>query len=140
MPRTLALDVGTRRIGVAVSDPGGVVAQPLAVIEREGWETDRKRIATIVRDQDVDLIVVGYPLTLSMERGRQAELVDRFVARLRTAIPVTVVTWDERLTTAAAERVLLAADLRRAHRRRVRDAVAAAVLLQGYLDRRRASL
>ena len=138
MSRTLALDVGERRIGVAVSDPTGVVAQPLLVIERRGWEPDLARIRELVRAHEVHRIVVGYPFTLRKERGTQAQRVDRFIARLRQAVVVDVLPYDERLTTAAAERVLLAGDVRRARRRAVRDAVAAALLLQGYLDRERA--
>jgi putative Holliday junction resolvase len=135
--RTLALDVGERRIGVAVSDPGGLVAQPLLVIERKGWEVDLRRITAIVQTQCVGEVVVGYPLTLSGHVGPQAQRVDRFIARLRNALSVEVVPWDERFTTAAAERALLEGDVRRHRRRRVRDALAAALLLQGYLDRRR---
>lgn len=138
MSRTLALDVGERRIGVAVSDPAGIIAQPLLVIERTGGPTDLSRIAAIVREQGVDRLVVGYPLTMAGERGTQAQRMDRFIARLRGVLSVEVVAADERLTTAAAERSLLEGDVRRGRRRQVRDAVAAALLLQGYLDRRRA--
>jgi len=137
MSRTLALDVGERRIGVAISDPTGVIALPLLVIARRAWAMDLARVAALVRQHAVERIVVGYPLTLAHRRSAQTERVDRFVVRLRQAVGVPVETWDERLTTAEAERVLVAADLRRERRRRVRDAVAAALLLQGYLDRRR---
>ena len=139
MPPILALDVGERRIGVALSDPAGVVALPLLVIERRGWRPDLARVTALVREYAVEQIVVGYPVTLAHGRSAQTERVERFVARLRRAVPVPVVTWDERLSTAAAERILLAGDLRRARRRRVRDAVAASLILQGYLDRRRVS-
>lgn len=138
MSRTLALDVGERRIGVAVSDPAGIIAQPLLVIERTGGPADLSRIAAIVREQGVGRLVVGYPLTMAGERGTQAQRMDRFIARLRGVLSVGVVAADERLTTAAAERSLLEGDVRRGRRRQVRDAVAAALLLQGYLDRRRA--
>lgn len=137
MSRTLALDVGERRIGVAVSDPAGIVAQPLLVIERRGWAADLARLRALVAEHAVSRIVVGYPVTLANRRGEQTRRVDHFVERLRAALPVAVETWDERLTTAAAERILLAGDVSRARRRAVRDAVAAAVLLQGYLDRER---
>lgn len=137
MSRTLALDVGERRIGVAVSDPAGIVAQPVLVIERRGWTADLARLRALVAEYGVARVVVGYPVTLANRRGPQTRRVDRFVERLRSALPVAVETWDERLTTAAAERILLAGDVSRARRRAVRDAVAAAVLLQGYLDRER---
>jgi len=138
--RTLALDVGERRIGVALSDPTGVVANALEVIERQGWAVDLRRIRGIVQTHVVTRVVVGYPLTLAGEVGVQAQRVDRFIARLREALNVEVLPWDERLTTVQAERALLEADVRRRRRREVRDAVAAALLLQGYLDRHRASL
>lgn len=140
MSRTLALDVGERRIGVALSDPTGVVANALEVIERRGWAVDLRRIQGIVQTHAVTRVVVGYPLTLAGEVGAQAQRVDRFIARLREALNVEVLPWDERLTTVQAERALLEAGLRRKRRREVRDAVAAALLLQGYLDRHRASL
>lgn len=140
MSRTLALDVGERRIGVALSDPTGVVANALEVIERRGWAVDLRRIRGIVQTHVVTRVVVGYPLTLAGEVGVQAQRVDRFIARLREALNVEVLPWDERLTTVQAERALLEADVRRRRRREVRDAVAAALLLQGYLDRHRASL
>ncbi len=135
MSRILALDVGERRVGVALSDPSGTVAQPLMAFERRGWEADLARIAELVRSHGVRLVVVGYPYTLRKERGVQAQRVDRFIARLRRAVAAEVVPCDERLTTAAAERALLAGGVRRARRRGLRDALAAALLLQGYLDR-----
>lgn len=135
--RVLALDVGERRIGIAVSDPSGVVAQPAEVIERKGWEVDLGRIAALVQATGARRVIVGYPLTLAGEQGRQAEYVDRFIARLRRVLDVEVVTMDERLTTVAAERALLEGDVSRRRRREVRDAVAAALLLQTYLDKNR---
>ncbi len=140
MSRVLALDIGERRIGVALSDPTGTVAQPLLVIERQGWEADLARIRRLVNEHEVQHVLVGYPYTLAKRREAQAQRVDRFLARLRPTIPVPVEACDERLTTAAAERALLEGDVRRARRRAVRDAVAAALLLQVYLDRQRASL
>ncbi len=138
MSRTLALDVGERRIGVAVSDPDGVIAQPLRVIERRGERADLARIAALVSEEAAGRVVVGLPLTLAGEAGLAARRVERFIEQLRKALAVEVVAADERLTTAAAERSLLEGGLRRERRRRVRDAVAAALILQGYLDRRRA--
>jgi putative Holliday junction resolvase len=136
--RILALDVGERRIGVALSDPTAAVAQPLLVIERRGWPADLARLRDLVERHGVERIVVGLPLTLAGRRGAAAERIDRFIARLRTVVGVAVEPYDERLTTVAAERALLAGDVRRAQRRAVRDAVAAALLLQTYLDRSRA--
>jgi len=133
--RILGLDVGERRVGVALSDPSGTVAQPLLVFERRGWEADLARIGELVRTHGVRLVVVGYPYTLRKERGVQAQRVERFITRLKRALTVEVVPCDERLTTVAAERALLSSGLRRARRRTLRDAIAASLLLQGYLDR-----
>jgi putative Holliday junction resolvase len=129
--------VGERRIGVALSDPAGVIAQPLSVIERRGLQADLAQIAGIVAAHDVDRVVVGYPLTLAGRSGTQARRVDRFIEQLRRAVHVEIVTADERLSTVAAERALIEGGLRRERRRKVRDAVAAALILQADLDRRR---
>lgn len=137
MTRTLALDVGERRIGVALSDADGIIAQPLMVIERRGGAADVGHIAAVVSERAADRVVVGYPLTLAGKAGTQARRMDRFIERLRKAVRVEVVAVDERLSTTAAERALLEGGLRRERRRQVRDAVAAALILQGYLDRRR---
>jgi len=136
--RTLALDLGERRIGVALSDPSGLIAQPLSVIERRSLQADLRQIAALVAAHDVERVVVGYPLTLAGRSERAAQRVDRFIAQLRRALPVEVATVDERFSTVAAERALLEGGLRRERRRRVRDAVAAALILQADLDRRRA--
>jgi len=135
--RTLALDLGERRIGVAVSDPAGVIAQPLSVIERRGLRADLRQIAALVAAHGVDRLVVVYPVTLAGQAGSAARRVDRFIEQLRRAVSVEVVTADERLSTVAAERALVEGGLRRERRRRVRDAVAAALILQADLDRRR---
>ncbi|MDR5694040.1 MAG: Holliday junction resolvase RuvX [Armatimonadota bacterium] len=132
--RILGLDVGTRRIGVALSDPLGISAQPLKVIEREGWDADLAKIRALVREWEVSCVVVGMPRSLNGSLGPQARMVEEFVAKLRDAIGVPVDTWDERLTTVAAERAMLEANVRRDRRRQRVDAVAAALLLQAYLD------
>ncbi|MDR7435044.1 MAG: Holliday junction resolvase RuvX [Armatimonadota bacterium] len=132
--RILGLDVGTRRIGVALSDPLGISAQPLKVIEREGWDADLAEIRALVREWEVSCVVVGMPRSLNGSLGPQARMVEEFVAKLRDAIGVPVDTWDERLTTVAAERAMLEANVRRDRRRQRVDAVAAALLLQAYLD------
>lgn len=123
--KVLALDYGSARTGVAVSDPTGTVARPLAVVERAGEEAGLTRIVELVREEAAELVVVGLPLTLRGERGRQAEETDRFVARLREAIDVSVETYDERFTTALAGQSGDAPE----------DARAAAHLLAGYLAR-----
>jgi len=134
--RVLALDPGRRRVGVAVSDPLGHTAQPLTVLD--GTDEDRllAEVGRLCRDLEVETILVGLPLNLDGTAGPEAERARRLAGRLREALGVQVVEWDERLSTVAAERLLVAADLSRARRRGLRDKVAAALILQAYLDRR----
>lgn len=137
--RLLGLDVGTRRIGVALSDPTGMIAQSLTVIPRRSWSQVLDAIAALVHTHQVEGIVVGLPLHMDAEEGEAASAARAFAGRLRGAVAVPVVLEDERLSTAEAERVMVAADVRRATRRTRRDAVAAALILQRFLDRRRVS-
>ena len=133
MNRTLGVDVGTVRVGIALSDPLGFTAQPFEVIERK--KTDPfARIASLVTEHEVSLIVVGYPLTLAGEVGPAAQSVDVFIAELARRVSVPIERWDERLTTAAAQRSMIEGGARRAERRAGIDKVAAALLLQSYLD------
>lgn len=136
--RTMALDLGERRIGVAISDPLGITAQPLETIERENDRALMARILETARSYGVREIVVGIPYTARGELTALGEKIARFADALAAAAEVPVVRWDERHTTAAAERVLLEADVSREKRRRVRDKLAAAVLLQDYLRAREA--
>ena len=132
--RTLALDVGDRRVGVAVSDPLGMWARPLTVILRRSREEDYRAIAGLVEEYEVERVVVGHPLHMSGEVGAQARRVERYAAGLAEYLSVPVVLWDERLSTAEAEQVLREkGELSRRSRSRI-DAVAAAVILQSYLD------
>ena len=135
--KAIGLDYGERRIGVAAGDPLGLTAQPLVVIERTSVAADTARIADIVRRRGADTIVVGLPLQMDGSMGSQARRVRRFALRLGREIGLPVVLWDERLSTAEAERSLLAAGERRSDRRAVRDSVAAAVVLQSYLEAQR---
>ncbi len=141
--RILALDVGTKRIGLAVSDPLGLTAQGLKVLDRQDPERDLNRLLEIAQDYRVKEILVGLPRHLDGRLGEQAEEILALARALGDALGVKVTTWDERLSTAEAERLLIAADLRRARRRRVVDQVAATLILQAYLDsdlRRRAAV
>lgn len=135
--RLMGLDVGDRTIGVAVSDENGVVALPRETLRRERLEKDLARLMAIVTEDGVGRIVVGLPFSLDGSEGPQAAKVRAFIAALseRTSVPVTA--WDERLSTVAAERSLIEADLSRARRRLVIDQVAATLILQTYLDYRR---
>jgi putative Holliday junction resolvase len=135
--KAIGLDYGERRIGVAAGDPLGLTAQPLVVIERTSVAADTARIADIVRRRGADTVVVGLPLQMDGSMGPQARRVRRFALRLGREIGLPVVLWDERLSTVEAERSLLAAGERRSDRRGVRDSVAAAVVLQSYLEAQR---
>ncbi|MFQ5967199.1 MAG: Holliday junction resolvase RuvX [Acidimicrobiia bacterium] len=129
----LALDYGTRRIGLAISDPLQLIAQPLDTWDASDARFD-DRLADLAREWDVELIVVGLPLSLGGGEGTSAEGARRLAARARAATNLEVVMIDERYTSAIAEQSLLEADASRASRKEARDRVAAAVLLQGYLD------
>jgi len=133
--RALALDVGDRRIGVALSDPTGLIASPLTILYRVAEKKDLEAIADLIAEHSVELVVIGLPTTLRGEMGPQAQRVMRFGRRLAEAIQVPVVYWDERHSTADAERIVKARGRPkgRAGRGPVDD-VAAAVILQSYLD------
>jgi len=124
--KVLALDFGAARTGVAVSDPTGTIVRPLCVVERAASENGLAELGLIVREQEPELVVVGMPLTLRGERGQQAQETEAFVEALRAAVDAPVETYDERFTTALAERSGGEAD---------EDARAAAHLLESYLQR-----
>ncbi len=124
--RVLALDYGAARTGVAVSDATGMLARPVEVIERAAREAGLERVAALVAEHEAERVVVGLPLTLRGERGRQARETERFVERLRASLAVPVETFDERFTTTLAQQTASGA---------AEDALAAAHLLQGWLDR-----
>ena len=132
--RILGFDFGDRRMGVALSDPLGVTAQPLTTLERASWKSDLGRIRDLVREHEVVRIVVGMPLSMDGGRNERVRLTEEFMDRLRTTIGLPIDPWDERLTTVQAERTLLEGDVSRARRRRVIDRLAAVILLQAYLD------
>ena len=134
--RILALDVGTKRIGLAVSDPLGLTAQGLGVLERKDWDRDLTRLEEIARSYQVQEILVGLPRHMDGRPGEQVEEILALAQALSEALGAEVSTWDERLSTVEAERLLIQADLSRKRRRRVVDQVAATIILQAYLDRR----
>ena len=138
--RVIALDLGSKRIGIAVSDLTGTVASPLAVLERsKSKRHDREQIAAYVRDEEAELVVVGLPISLSGAEGPAAKAARTEAKALATLVEVPIETFDERLTTVTAERALAEAGVRGPARRRVIDKVAAAVILQAFLDRRTGS-
>lgn len=138
--RVLAIDPGEARIGVAVSDPLGITAQPIGFVARRGEARDLEAIRGLVSQHEAVRVVVGHPLRLSGEAGEAARRAGALADRLREALGGTPVElWDERLTTAQAERALLEGDVRRNRRRRAVDAIAAALILQSWLDARQAT-
>ncbi len=135
--RVLALDLGDRRIGLALSDPSGMIAQGLDVIERKSERSVLEVIRHRVSSLEVERVVVGLPLMMDGTEGVEAEKARRFIARLRMVVDIPIEVQDERLSSTEAERIMIADDVSRARRRRRRDAVAAALILQTYLDRQR---
>ena len=137
--RVMALDVGHKRIGVALSDPGQVLASSLQVIERKGRQRDLATVIQLVREHEVGKIIVGYPRSLDGTAGQQAKVVERYAAALEkklgdSSLDVPVIFWDERFSTVAAGRLMAEAGRKGRKRRERIDAVAAAVILQDYLD------
>ncbi len=133
--RAIGLDLGTRRIGVALSDSAGTVATPYDVLTRSGDRADdHRRIAELVADAAADIVVVGLPLSLDGSVGPAARGVLDEADELRARLPVGVVTWDERLSTVEAQQRLRSAGVRGRKGRRVVDQVAATVILQSWLD------
>lgn len=133
--RALGIDLGTKRIGVAVSDGDRVLASPYEVVARSGdRERDHRRIAELVEETGSSVVVVGLPLSLDGSVGRAAAAALDEVSELRSVVGVPVETFDERLTTVSADRALLKMKMKADARRRVVDKVAAAVMLQAWLD------
>jgi putative pre-16S rRNA nuclease len=134
--RTLGLDFGTKTIGVAASDALGLTAQTVTTIRRTNLKADLAALKELVREYEVERFVVGLPLNMDGTEGPRAESTRKFVDALTQALGLPVELWDERLSTVAAQRTLLEADLSRAKRREVIDQMAAQFILQGWLDAR----
>jgi putative Holliday junction resolvase len=132
--RILGLDVGDKRIGIAISDALGVTAQVVGTLVRSQTADDFAKIVETARNKDVGLIVVGLPKKLNGSSSPQTKKVETFLAELRKHTDIPIETWDERFTTSSAEAVLIEADLRRRLRRDIIDSVAAQIMLQHYLD------
>ena len=135
--RVLGLDVGDRRIGVALSDPLGFTAQRLTVLERTDTTSDLRVLCDVVEQHQVEQIVVGLPLTMAGAHGIQAQKVTTFVGALRRQVSVPIEVIDERLTTVQGERALLETGASRRTRKRMIDQVAAQLILQQFLDAHR---
>ena len=134
MNRILALDVGEKRVGVAISDPLGFSAQPLVVLPRRPHGEFLKALDGLVREYEVGLVLLGLPRRTTGEKGPEAQRVLALAREITTKLGFKCETWDEWLTTVAAERVLLEGGLRRSERRQVVDKTAAALILDGYLN------
>ena len=133
----MAVDPGSRRVGVAVSDLTGTIAQPLTAVPAEPADTLPERLADLAREQQATRLVVGLPRRLDGGHGPEARAARALAAQLRRASGLTVALVDERLTSVAAERALLTGGASRARRRELSDQVAAALILQSYLDAER---
>ncbi|MBI5582912.1 MAG: Holliday junction resolvase RuvX [Deltaproteobacteria bacterium] len=134
--RILGLDFGTKTIGVALSDELTITAQTLTSLSRTTLQRDLEALLQLIREHQVDEVVIGMPINMDGSRGPAAQAVDDFIDRLKSLTAVKIIPWDERLTTVAAERILLEGDLSRRKRRLVIDRLSAAIILQGYLDSR----
>ena len=133
--RIMALDVGSRTIGIACSDALLLTAQGIETIRRTSLENDFNRLRELISEYEVHELVVGMPKNMNGTKGERAEKTEEFVEKMKAVIDLPVTFWDERLSTVMAERQLIAADVSRKKRKGVIDKMAAVVILQGYLDR-----
>lgn len=133
--RILALDVGQKRIGVAVSDPLGITAQGVGVITRKNIEDDINEIGKFVNEYKADSIVIGMPINMDGTKGESAAKVTEFVETVNSRLNIPVVTYDERLSTKESEKFLISSDVSRKKRKSVIDKIAAQLILESYLER-----
>lgn len=131
----MALDVGSRTIGIACSDALLMTAQGIETIRRTSLENDFNRLRELISEYEVHELVVGMPKNMNGTKGERAEKTEEFVEKMKAVIDLPVTFWDERLSTVMAERQLIVADVSRKKRKGVIDKMAAVVILQGYLDR-----
>ncbi|MCH7528256.1 MAG: Holliday junction resolvase RuvX [Candidatus Marinimicrobia bacterium] len=134
MTRILGIDFGERRVGLAVSDPLKIIAQPLLTLIRDAGDGWWNQLEAVISEQEIELAVVGYPLTMSGEQGRQTKVVDKFIADLERNLALPVERYDERLTTVAARKALQQQGIKTGHNKEMVDRTAAALFLQNYLD------
>jgi len=132
--RILAIDHGTKRMGLALSDELKMIAQPLEFVPAEPFADFLARLDELLHEKEVEMILVGLPRNLDGSYGQATVKVQEFVATLKSAVPVPIKTWDERFTSAQANRLLIEANVRRDERKQKVDKMAAAILLQSYLD------
>ena len=132
--RILGLDIGDRTIGVSVSDPLSIIAQGVTTIRRKGEDNDIEELLKICTQYNVELIVAGFPKNMNGTIGPQAEKVLQFCEIIKEKINIEIKMWDERLTTVAANKAMLEANLSRSKRKKIVDKIASTYILQGYLD------
>ena len=130
----LGIDYGSKRIGLAISDELGVIAQPLSIIERKNKQSDLEAIRKIIDSYQIEKIIIGYPVRLDGTEGIQCEKVDRFIALLNEELKLPIVKWNESLSSWEAEEVISEAGIKGKDRKKFIDKIAAAIILQSYLD------
>lgn len=134
--RKLGLDFGDARIGLAISDPLGIFASGLETYHRKNLDADLEHIKNLIKDKEVDTVVAGLPINMDGSVGIRVEKTKEFCEKLQEVCGVNIEYLDERLTTVAAEKMLIEADVRREDRKKVIDKVAATIILQSFLDRK----
>lgn len=132
--RILGIDYGEKRVGLALSDPLGITAQPLECIGRENDAQVAGEIERLIQIHNIKQVVVGMPIHLSGKDSSQTKRIRRFILKLRKILGTKIEAWDERMSSAEAERALIDMDVRRSRRKEIRDIMAAQFILQGYLD------
>ena len=132
--RILGLDLGDRTIGVAVSDPLGFTAQGITTIRRKSLQYDIDELKKICKEYNIEKVLLGYPKNMNGTEGPRCEIVKEFAEVIKEQLNLPIQFWDERLSTVAAHRAMLEADLSRAKRKKIVDKIAAVYILQGYLD------
>lgn len=135
--RILALDVGNKRIGVALSDELNILAQPLYTIHRKGLERDIQEIVNIIKEKNVGTVIVGLPKNMDGTVGFQGEKTQKFAEILMQNIEIPLIMWDERLTTVSARRIMIENDVKQKDKKNLVDTVAAVVILENYLNSRK---
>ncbi|MDO8426905.1 MAG: Holliday junction resolvase RuvX [Deltaproteobacteria bacterium] len=135
--RVMGLDLGTKTIGVAISDEGGLIAQPVSTLKRVSIKKDLEALLKMAEDYAIEGFVVGMPINMDGTEGPRSKAVLKFVELLKERTRLPVSTWDERLSTVAVTRVLIEGDLSRSRRKEVVDKMAASYILQGFLDSRK---
>jgi len=138
--RYLGIDFGTKRLGLAISDEMGIIAGKYGTLDSRGITNDLNRIKEIIEKEGVQAVIVGYPRNMDGSSGDSAGKVDAFVKGLREIVDIPVETWDERLSSVSAEKLLIKGDVRRKKRKKVIDQVSAVIILQNYLDHQKFSI